>query len=95
MHYIDSSRHFISSNDAIEEETREAYLKFFKYLEKLVLCKEGNESLNKLRELIENDKNLRLRHGSWFYEKIDELERGKKGKSKKVKNIVMKERAAK
>ncbi|MEO8514428.1 MAG: hypothetical protein ABI543_12780 [Ignavibacteria bacterium] len=80
LHYIDSSRHFISSNEAIEDETREAYLKFFKYLEKLVLYKGGDKSfaLKKLRENIENDKNLRLRHGNWFYEKINELEKAGK-----------------
>lgn len=76
LHYIDSSRHFMNSNEGIEDETRDAYLKFFKYLEKLVLVKGSDEgfALRKLRENIENDKNLRLRHGSWFYEKIDELE---------------------
>lgn len=91
LHYIDSSRHFISGNEAIEEETREAYLKFFKYLEKLVLSKGGDESfaLRKLRETIENDNNLRLRHGNWFYEKLDELEKEIKGKSKKAKNILI------
>jgi hypothetical protein len=80
LHYIDSSRHFISSNEAIEEETREAYLKFFKYLEKLVLCGESNDSnaLGKLKENIGEDKALRLRHGSWFGEKIAELEKAVK-----------------
>lgn len=77
IHYIDSSRHFISSNEAIETETREAYLKFFKYLEKLVLYKESTDgfTLGKLRESIDKDKILRLRHGSWFNEKINELEK--------------------
>lgn len=76
LHYIDSSKHFISGNEAIEEETREAYLKFFKYLERLVHCGESNESntLEKLKESIGEDKALRLRHGSWFGEKIEELE---------------------
>jgi hypothetical protein len=77
IHYIDSSKHFISSNDAIETETREAYLKFFKYLEKLVLFKNGSDefAVRKLKETIDNDKTLRLRHGSWFNEKINELEK--------------------
>ncbi len=83
LHYIDSSRHFISSNEAIEEETREAYQKFFKYLEKLVLykTKSDNITLEKLRESIDKDKTLRLRHGSWFGEKINELGKAAKAGS--------------
>jgi hypothetical protein len=76
MHYIDSSRHFISSSESLEDETRDAYLKFFRYLEKLVLYIEGSDSLTpgSLRESIENDKALRSRHGEWFNEKLTELE---------------------
>lgn len=91
LHYIDSSLHFISSNEAIEDETREAYQKFFKYLEKLVLYKTSSDNfvLEKLKESIGRDNVLRLRHGSWFSEKIDELEKDIKGKSKKAKSILI------
>lgn len=77
IHYIDSSKHFINSNDAIETEAREAYLKFFKYLEKIVNYKTSGDgfTLEKLRDSIDKDKILRLRHGSWFNEKINEIEK--------------------
>lgn len=76
MHYIDSSRHFISSTEAIDEETREAYLGFFKHIEKLTLCKarSDNTALEKLKINAENDKSLRLRHKNWFLEKIHEIQ---------------------
>ncbi|MBV6477587.1 MAG: hypothetical protein HGGPFJEG_00326 [Ignavibacteria bacterium] len=75
FYYIDSSKHFIGNNTAIESNTKEAYLKFFNYLNRLLIFKENPDSikLNELHEDIEMDKALRKRHKEWLLEKVDEL----------------------
>lgn len=75
FYYIDSSKHFIGNNTAIESNTKEAYLKFFNYLNRLLIFKENPDSikLNELRGDIVIDKVLRLRHKEWLLEKVDEL----------------------
>ncbi len=72
-YYIDSSKHFIGNNTAIEKNTKDAYVKFFNYLKKLLTYKESNDlkKLKELREDIDLDKNIRLRHNKWLLEKID------------------------
>lgn len=72
-YYIDSSKHFIGNNTAIEKNTKEAYMKFFNYLKKLLTYKESHDlkKLKELREDIDLDKVLRLRHKKWLLEKID------------------------
>lgn len=72
-YYIDSSKHFIGNNDEIESVTKQAYLKFFNYLKKLLTVKENRDQQKGLREDIHLDKILRLRHKNWLLEKIDEL----------------------
>jgi hypothetical protein len=86
IHYCDSSKHFINSTDAIDAETRNAYMGFFKYIEKLVLNKANRDikSLEKLKNNIVNDKSLRLRHRDWFIDKITELRYP--GEKNRVKN---------
>lgn len=72
-YYIDSSKHFIGNNSAIEKNTKDAYMKFFNYLKKLLAYEESHD-LKKLKELrvdIDLDKILRLRHKKWLLEKID------------------------
>ncbi|MBK7446108.1 MAG: hypothetical protein IPJ45_08805 [Ignavibacteria bacterium] len=73
-YYIDSSRHFFRKNTAIENDTGKAYVKFFNFLNKLLICKENPDpqKLKLLRENIDIDKILRLRHKSWLLGKIDE-----------------------
>ncbi|MCY7360674.1 MAG: hypothetical protein LH629_01190, partial [Ignavibacteria bacterium] len=75
FYYIDSSKHFIGNNIAIEADTKNSYLKFFTYLKKLLLCKENvdEHNLNKLKIDIEHDKMLRLRHKNWLLDKLYEL----------------------
>lgn len=70
-YYIDSSKHFIGNNTAIEKNTKDAYMKFFNYLKKLQTLKGSNDQkkLKELREDIELDKILRLRHKKWLLEK--------------------------
>ncbi len=70
-YYIDSSKHFIGNNTAIEKNTKDAYMKFFNYLKKLQTLKGSNDQkkLKELREDIEFDKILRLRHKKWLLEK--------------------------
>jgi len=73
--YIDSSKHFIGNNAAIENKTKEAYMKFFNYLRKLLSLKETHDK-NKLRDLktdLELDKILRQRHKRWLLEKAGSL----------------------
>lgn len=74
-YYIDSSRHFIGNNTAIENDTKEAYLKFFNYLNRLQTCKDNPDlqKFKKLREDVYLDNILRLRHKNWLLEKIDRL----------------------
>lgn len=71
-YYIDSSKHFIGNNTSIESNTN-AYMKFFNYLKKLMSCKDAqdNKKLKELKEEIELDSVLRLRHKKWLLEKID------------------------
>ena len=47
-------------------------MKFFNYMKKLLAYKESNDKkkLKELREDIELDKILRLRHKKWLLEKI-------------------------
>lgn len=73
-YYIDSSKHFIGNNTAIEKNTKDAYMKFFNYLNKLVSHKESPDrnKLTDLKEDIHFDDTLRLRHKRWLIEKIDE-----------------------
>lgn len=75
FYYIDSSKHFIGNNTAIESNTKEAYLKFFNYLNKLLNCKEYPDlvKLNDLKDNILIDNALRLRHKDWLLEKADKL----------------------
>ncbi|MEO8664421.1 MAG: hypothetical protein ABI462_02900 [Ignavibacteria bacterium] len=75
FYYIDASKHFIGNNPAIETETKNAYMKFFNYLKKLLLLKENSDKKNlaKLKADIELDKVVRLRHKEWLVEKIDEI----------------------
>jgi len=75
FYYIDSSKHFIGNSTAIEKNNKDAYIRFFNFLNKLLICKE-NPDQNKLKELRENihfDQSLRLRHKNWLLEKIDLL----------------------
>ncbi|MEP7146637.1 MAG: hypothetical protein ABI792_06475, partial [bacterium] len=76
FYYIDSSKHFIMNNASVEEDTKNAYMKFFNYLKRLLVCKE-NFSGSKLKDLrvdLELDIIVRLRHKNWLLEKIDALE---------------------
>lgn len=77
IHYIDSSKHFISQNDSVEIATKEAYLTFFKYLDKLISFSEHPDkpAFEKLPQSINSDTVLRSGHRKWFIEKIDELEK--------------------
>lgn len=74
-YYIDSSKHFIGNNSSIETDTKDAYMKFFNYLKKLLTCKENPDAhkLRLLREDIDLDNVIRLRHKNWLLEKINEL----------------------
>jgi len=75
FYYIDSSKHFIGNNTVIESNTKEAYMKFFNFLNKLLTCKENPEQ-NKIKELREDlhfDQILWYEHKKWLLEKIDEL----------------------
>jgi len=76
FYYIDSSRHFIGNNPSIEKNTKEAYLKFFIYLNRLLTCRENPDKnkLNDLKEDIHIDETLRLRHKHWLQEKIDQIQ---------------------
>jgi hypothetical protein len=71
---IDSSKHFIGKNISINNDTRDACMKFFNFLNKLLTCKENHDlhKLKLLREDIELDKIIRLRHKHWILEKIEE-----------------------
>jgi hypothetical protein len=71
---IDSSKHFIGKNTSINNDTRDACMKFFNFLNKLLTCKENHDlhKLKLLREDIELDKIIRLRHKNWLLEKIEE-----------------------
>lgn len=74
-YFIDSSKHFIGNNTDIEKDTKAAYQKFFNYLGKLLSCKDNPErhTLKLLRENIDKDKIIRLRHKKWLLEKSDQL----------------------
>lgn len=78
LYYIDSSKHFISKSGDIEQVTKDAYLRFFTYLNNLAVFKESPDEfgLKKIKEKVSADKALRLRHKEWFYEKIGELSMG-------------------
>ncbi|HMS35106.1 MAG TPA: hypothetical protein PKC91_13575 [Ignavibacteria bacterium] len=75
FYFIDSSKHFIGKNPSIDINTKESYLLFFKYLNRLLTCKENPEQkkLSSLKEDIDLDSLLRLRHKSWLLEKLCEL----------------------
>jgi hypothetical protein len=75
IHYIDSSKHFLSQSDDIEIDAKEAYLNFFKYLDKLISHAEDprKHSYLKLHEKIKVDTGLRLDHKKWLIEKITDL----------------------
>lgn len=75
FYYIDSCKHFIGNNKDIEGDTKEAYLKFFNFLNKLMICKENPNpvKIKKLKENIHFATSLRLRHKTWLFEKLDEL----------------------
>jgi len=75
FYYIDTSKHFIGNNSFLEKETKEAYLRFFNFLNKLLICKENPEikKLKKLNEDIHFDRSLRKRHKDWLIEKTDNL----------------------
>ncbi|MEO8446736.1 MAG: hypothetical protein ABI528_04530 [bacterium] len=75
FYYIDSSRHFIANNPGIEKNTKDAYLKFFNYLNRLLTCRENPDKnkLNDLKEDIHIDETLRLRHKHWLIEKAESL----------------------
>ncbi len=75
FYYIDSSKHYIGNNTEIESATKQAYMKFFNYLKKLLTVKENfdQQKLKGLSEDIKLDKVLRLRHRNWLLEKIDQL----------------------
>jgi len=74
FYYIDSSKHYFGKNTAIETDARNAYLKFFNYLKKLLVIKENPDlqKMNKLKEDIGLDKIIKLRHKNWLLGKIDE-----------------------
>ncbi|HMS34880.1 MAG TPA: hypothetical protein PKC91_12425 [Ignavibacteria bacterium] len=71
-YYIDSSKHFIGNNALIENTTKEAYMKFFNYLKRLLTLKETPDKfrLKELKADLELDKVLRLRHKRWLMGKI-------------------------
>lgn len=75
FYYIDSSKHFISNNTAIENNAKEAYIRFFNYLNRLLGFKENTDTqkLKDLRVDVDIDKILRLQHKEWLLEKIDKL----------------------
>ena len=74
FYFIDSSKHFIGKNTAIDSDTKDAYLKFFNFLNKILTCKEKSDlhKLKLLREDIELDKIVRQRQKNWLLEKIEE-----------------------
>jgi hypothetical protein len=72
FYHIDSSRHFISNSTGIDQDTKNSYLKFFNYLNRLLLCRENTDSkkLKSLKADVHLDPMIRLRHKEWLLEKI-------------------------
>ena len=72
FYYIDASKHFIGNNPLIENKTKQAYLKFFHLLGKLIACKENpdKKKLKVLREDIQQEKTLRPRHRTGCLKKL-------------------------
>lgn len=70
---IDSSKHFISKNKEFRITSKEPYLKFFNYLNRLLLHKENSDTkkLKSLKYDIELDKNFLPPQDIWLLEKID------------------------
>ncbi|MEO8512984.1 MAG: hypothetical protein ABI543_05465 [Ignavibacteria bacterium] len=77
LNIVDSSKHFLINNPLVSETVRIYVHNFFKYLQKLVLIKEGKESveLGILKKDI--DKVKEISGKQWLLEKITELENKK------------------
>lgn len=73
FYLIDSSRHFIGNNTLIESNSKEAYMKYFNYLNKLLNNKQnsGSVKLKKLRDEIHFDRTIESTNKKWLLEKID------------------------
>lgn len=74
FYYIDSSKHFIANNP-IEKITKEATMKFFYFLDKLLTLKEKpeHEKMKSLKEDIDIDETLRSREKNWLLTKLSNI----------------------
>lgn len=78
MYQIDSTRHFLSSNPSISEESRRNFLQFTLFVNRLLteLDKNSKHDLDLFRKEVESEKTLINKN--WFYEQIDIIKKGAK-----------------